>query len=247
MDLAERFQHLVDTPGVAPAAFALAFLAGAAHAVGPGHGKSLAAAYLIGSRGRARDAVVMGGAVALMHTFSVLVLAVAWTFLSLSDVVGLHTLTTVLQLAAGLLVVATGLWLLRRWVADWRASSGSAHGHGHGHGHGHAEPSTSRPSMVLLGISGGLVPSPSAFLALATGLFLGRAGFALLLVVTFGIGMAVVLVGVGLLALAGNNAVIRGAESRAALAVATRVAPILAASGITVMGGVIATLAVTSL
>lgn len=101
--------------------------------------------------------------------------------------------------------------------------------------------------MVLLGISGGLVPSPSAFLALVTGLFLGRSGFALLLVVTFGIGMAVVLVGVGLLALAGNNAVIRGAESRAALAVATRVAPILAASGITVMGGVIATLAVTSL
>ena len=65
MHLAERFQHLVDTPGITWAAFALALLAGAAHAVGPGHGKSLAAAYLIGSRGRVRDAVVMGGNVPL--------------------------------------------------------------------------------------------------------------------------------------------------------------------------------------
>lgn len=251
MDLSERFQNLVDTPGVAPAAFALAFLAGAAHAVGPGHGKSLAAAYLVGSRGRIRDAVAMGGSVALMHTFSVLVLAVAWTFLSLSDVIGLPTLTASLQLAAGVLVIATGLWLLRRWVRDWRSDAGHGHGHSHGHGHGHGHVddggTASRPSMVLLGISGGLVPSPSAFLALTTGLFIGRSGFALLLVITFGLGMAVVLVGVGLLALAGNNAVIRGAESHAALAIATRVAPILAATGITVMGGVIVAMGVTAL
>lgn len=88
----------------------------------------------------------------------------------------------------------------------------------------------------MLGISGGLTPSPAAFLVLVAGLFIGRAGFALLLVMAFGIGMAVVLFGVGLLALAGSSVIVRGAQSRAVLRLATRVAPVLAASGLTVAG-----------
>jgi ABC-type nickel/cobalt efflux system permease component RcnA len=114
MDLADRLQSLVNASGFAPAAFLFALLAGAAHAVGPGHGKTLAAAYLVGDKGRARDAVWLSGSVALMHTVSVLVIAICWTFYSLSDLVRLTTLTTVLQLAAGLLTVGTGVWLLRR-------------------------------------------------------------------------------------------------------------------------------------
>lgn len=239
--LTERLQGFVDTPGVAPLAFVIAFATGAAHALGPGHGKSLAAAYLIGSEGRVRDAAWLGASVAVMHTFSVLVIAVAWTFFSLSDLVRLESLTAGLQLVAGLVVIGAGLWLVRRHLRDHGG------GHGHGHGHGHGTDGTSRPGLMLLGVSGGLVPSPSAFFVLVTGLFLGRAGFALALVMTFGIGMALVLFAVGLLALAGTNVVTRAAESRAALRVATRIAPLLAAGSVTLLGGVITVLAARSL
>ena len=234
MSLADQLEGFLHSPGVPPPAFVLAFAAGAGHAVMPGHGKSLAAAYLVGERGRIRDAAWLGGSVAVMHTLSVLIIGVAWTFLSLAAFLQMEQVTTALQLIGGLLVVTTGVWLLRRHIHTHR-------GHGHGHGHGHAE--TSRPGLFLLGISGGLTPSPSAFLVLVAGLFLGRAGFALLLVITFGLGMAVVLFGVGLLAVAGSTVVVRGGQSHHLLELATRVAPLLAATGITLAGVVMTALA----
>ena len=240
--LADRMQGFVEAPGFTPIAFGVALLAGAAHALGPGHGKSLAAAYLVGSGGKVRDAAWLGVSVAVMHTFSVLVIAVAWTFFSLSDLVRMEQLTTGLQLVAGLLVVGLGIWLVRRHLRR-----GHGHGHAHGHGHGHDDSTPSRPGLVLLGISGGLTPSPAAFLLLVTGLFVGRSGFALALVLTFGLGMATVLFGVGLLALAGSSLVARASESRAVLRLATRVAPVLAACSITLLGGAITATAVLNL
>ncbi|MCZ7375060.1 HoxN/HupN/NixA family nickel/cobalt transporter [Micromonospora sp. WMMC250] len=238
--LSDRLQDIVNSPGVPPLAFVLAFAAGAGHAVAPGHGKSLAAAYLAGSRGRIRDAAWLGGSVAVMHTLSVLVIGVAWTFLSLSEVIRMQELTSWLQLGAGLIILATGLWMVRRHLHaaghDHSHSHSHSRSHGRSHGHGHGHEHGKRPGLFLLGISGGLTPSPAAFLVLATGLFIGRAGFALLLVLTFGLGMAVVLFGVGVLAVAGSSLVSRGAQSHAILGLATRVAPVLAASGITLFG-----------
>ncbi|MEV4346892.1 cobalt transporter [Actinoplanes sp. NPDC049596] len=302
--LSDRMQDLIHTPGVTPLAFLIAFLAGAGHAVAPGHGKTLAAAYLAGSRGRVRDAAWLGGSVAAMHTFSVLVIGIAWTFFSLSDLVRMEQLTTWLQVAAGLLIVATGVWMLRRHLsghhhhhhshshshshdhgAGQDHAAGPAHAVGHDHtvgldhavghdhaagsdhavghdlaaahdhaadhehadGHGHGHDHSRRPGLLLLGISGGLTPSPAAFLVLATGLFLGRAGFALLLVLTFGIGMAVVLFGVGLLAVAGSSLVTRSARTFTLLTRATKVTPVLAASGITLFGAGLVTIAAVHL
>ncbi|MGW3786684.1 HoxN/HupN/NixA family nickel/cobalt transporter [Micromonospora chokoriensis] len=243
--LSDRLQDIVHSPGVPPLAFVLAFAAGAGHAVAPGHGKSLAAAYLAGSRGRIRDAAWLGGSVAVMHTLSVLVIGVAWTFLSLSEVIRMQELTSWLQLGAGLIVLATGLWMVRRHLhaAGHSHDHSHSHSHSHGHGHTHSHEHGKRPGLFLLGISGGLTPSPAAFLVLATGLFIGRGGFALLLVLTFGLGMAVVLFGVGVLAVAGSSLVTRGAQSRAILGLATRVAPVLAAGGITVFGAGLVTVA----
>lgn len=246
-ELGGRLQEYVSSPGFAPAAILVALAAGAAHALAPGHGKTLAAAYLIGTEGKVRDALWLGSSVAVMHTLSSLVLAVAWTFFSLSDLIGLESLTTVLQLVAGVLVIATGIWLIRRHLTRPHSHSHShSHAHGHGHSHGHSH-GTSRPGLVLLGISGGLTPSPAAFLVLVTGLFSGRAGFALVLVICFGLGLGAVLFVIGLLALSGRNVVARATESRAILQAATRVAPVLAAGGITLLGCGISALAVQQL
>jgi ABC-type nickel/cobalt efflux system permease component RcnA len=239
----EGLVDLLSSPGFVPAALAVAFVTGAAHALGPGHGKSLAAAYLVGSEGRVRDAAWLGCSVAAMHTLSVLVIAVAWTFFALSDLVTLDSLTSTLQLVGGLLVVAVGVWLFRRHLRG----RDHTHGDGHGHGHGHQVASPGRPGLVLLGASGGLTPSPSAFLVLVTGLFTGRSGFAMVLVLAFGLGMAVVLFGVGLLAVGGRNVVVRASESRAVLALAARVAPVLAATSITTIGFAVAALAARDL
>ncbi|WP_034591031.1 HoxN/HupN/NixA family nickel/cobalt transporter [Hamadaea tsunoensis] len=243
--LADRLQDVIQSPGVPPVAFALAFAAGAGHAVAPGHGKSLAAAYLAGSRGKVRDAAWLGGSVAIMHTLSVLVIGLAWTFLSLQNVIRMQALTTWLELVAGLLVLATGVFLIRRRLPRRPVADGHTHRHwpwGKEHRHHHHDHSevdedpAPRPGLLLLGVSGGLTPSPAAFLVLVTGLFLGRPGFALLLVATFGLGMATVLFGVGLIAIGGSSVVRRGARSRTALRLATRVAPVLAAAGITLFG-----------
>lgn len=256
-EFGERLIGIVQSPGFVPLALVIAFVAGAAHGLAPGHGKSLAAAYLVGSRGRVRDAAWLGCSVAAMHTVSVLTIAVAWTFFSLSDLVSLERLTTGLQLTAGLTVIAVGLWLLRRHLR--RHDHGPAHSHGHehshdgvlghrdGHGHGDGRGSTSRPGLLLLGTSGGLTPSPAAFLVLVTGIFAGRAGLALVLVVCFGLGLAAVLFTVGLIALTGRALVVRAAGSRVLAHMATRVAPVLAACGITLIGVGISAAAVAGL
>ena len=96
-------------------------------------------------------------------------------------------------------------------------------------------------------MSGGLTPSPAAFLLLVTGIFAGRAGFALVLVVCFGLGLAAVLFTVGLMALTGRSLVTRAARSHALLQLATRVAPVLAACGITLIGVGISAAAVAGL
>ncbi|MEU2612122.1 sulfite exporter TauE/SafE family protein [Micromonospora sp. NPDC007271] len=241
----DRLIETVQSPGFVPLALVIAFVAGAAHGLAPGHGKSLAAAYLIGSRGRVRDAAWLGCSVAAMHTVSVLAIAVAWTFFSLSDLVSLERLTTGLQLAAGLTVVAVGLWLLRRHLSGHGHQHGHDHHHSHSHSHDHASPS--RPGLFLLGMSGGLTPSPAAFLVLVTGIFAGRAGFALVLVVCFGLGLAAVLFTVGLMALTGRSLVTRAATSHVLLRLATRVAPVLAACGITLIGVGISAAAVAGL
>ncbi|GAB7039279.1 MULTISPECIES: cobalt transporter [Catenuloplanes] len=262
--LSDRLQDLIHAPGVAPLAFVFAFLAGAGHALAPGHGKTLAAAYLACSRGRIRDAAWLGGSVAAMHTVSVLVIGVAWTFFALSDLIRMEELTTWLQIAAGVLVLGTGLWMLRRHLRGGHGHShphdhGHSHSHDHGpsgahdhdhahdHGHPHQHGDGKRPGLLLLGISGGLTPSPAAFLVLATGLFLGRAGFALLLVLTFGAGMAVVLFGIGVLAVAGSALVTRNARTHATLRLATRFTPMLAAGGITAFGAGMITVAAVHL
>jgi ABC-type nickel/cobalt efflux system permease component RcnA len=190
-----RLVALFDGRAVFWLALVTALAVGAAHAVAPGHGKSVTAAYLVGTRGRYRDALRLGLIVALMHTFSVLVLALLWVGLSSVASLGTRTVTAWMQVVAGLVVIAVGAHLLWRHLRKRR--------HHHHHSHDVPEDPWSRRGLVALGLSGGLLPSPSAFVVLVSGLLTGRALGAVVLVVAFGVGMAATLTAVGVLSLRG--------------------------------------------
>src|SRR3712207_9133421 len=105
---------------------------GGLHALTPGHGKTLLASYLVGSRGTVRHAVFLGGTVTFAHTASVI--ATGLLALLAGHLIVPDLLVPTLELGSGLLVVLLGARLIR---LRWR-SLRLGHDHGHEHGHGHA-------------------------------------------------------------------------------------------------------------
>jgi nickel/cobalt transporter (NicO) family protein len=192
--------------GFAVVALGLAVALGAAHALAPGHGKTVMAAYLVGLRGTPRQAATIGATVTLTHTAGVLVLGLV---LSTTRAVAPERLYPWFGLGSGLLLAAVGAALLGRALTSHRRHvqlhrrphhHGHRH-HDHGH-HDHAGPAgrpLGRRGLVVLGLAGGLVPSPSAVVVLLGGIALGQAWFGVALVVAYGLGMAATLTGVGLL------------------------------------------------
>ncbi|MFC9699767.1 hypothetical protein ACFTWD_03550 [Streptomyces sp. NPDC056943] len=241
---------LLDHGAALPVALLVAAAVGALHACAPGHGKSLAAGYLVGGRGRPRDAVWLGGIVAVMHTFSVTALAVGW-WLAANSTPDIAALTGWLQLIAALVVAGVGVGLLRRHLRhrkhhhqhDHHHDHDHDHDHDHEHGHSHHIPDAPTlltwRGLLLLGTSGGLLPSPSAFLVLLTGLLTGKLALALAMVAAFGLGMALTLTGVGLVVLRGRDALLDRVSRSPALRTWTLRVPLLAASAV-VAGGTVA-------
>ena len=220
---------------------------GAWHAVTPGHGKTLMAAYLVGTQGRPLHAVGLGLSVAFSHTLGIL--ALAGLIVGAQGVLPPDVVLRTTPLVAAVSVVAIGGWMLlgevrrrrgRRDLAGAMVSEdhhhddghGQAHehtddhDHGHGHGHDHAHETAAhdhlpapgehqhggvahthlpRPgstiswrSLFVLGLAGGLIPSASALLILLGSIAAGRPAFGFVLVVAFGLGMALVMGGIGL-------------------------------------------------
>jgi nickel/cobalt transporter (NicO) family protein len=257
----------------------LAIGLGAIHAISPGHGKTVMAAYLVGSRGSARHALVLGMTVTVSHTLGVLGLAAITLFAS--TLIPPERLYPILGVASATTVIVIGVWLLSNRLRIFRSGRArmalalahehehehehvddpeyspeyspehaSAHEHDHGHAdahdhdyghgahihaaveprhgadthvHGQAETPANEPrpgehshggrrhshlpasgtdltwrTLFTLGLAGGLVPSASALLLLLGSLAANRPAYGFVLVVAFGMGMAVVLSGVGL-------------------------------------------------
>jgi len=207
-------------------AVGLAF--GAVHALGPGHGKTVMAAYLAASRGRVRDAFALGGVIALLHTLSVLALGVLLFRIDRST--SSERVYPWLTLGSGVVVTAVAGWLLlRRWRGwtrlRWHGSGGPAaddgrtHDHDHhGHGHPHRLPSEVRPfspaGIVALGASGGIFPSPSAVVVLVSAFSLDRAVLGLVLVAAFSVGLALTLGAVGCSLVLGHHLLERRGSRR---------------------------------
>lgn len=110
-----------------------AAMLGGLHALEPGHGKTVVAAYLIGSKGRRTDAVLLGLIVTLTHTFSVILLAIAAKIASNRISLTEESLHGYLGLVAGLLILLVGFWMLMSRLR------GREPFHSHSHGHGHSD------------------------------------------------------------------------------------------------------------
>jgi nickel/cobalt exporter len=222
--------------GVVLLSLLVAVFWGAAHALSPGHGKSIVAAYLIGTRGTRRDAVVLGLTVTVTHTIGVFALGLIT--LSLSQFVVPEDLYPWLNLTSALLVVAVGLgvlsWRLREWRSPGRGHDHHEHPHRHHHHHDpahhhdhhhdpahhhdhHHDPahhhdhhehagSVGPRSLLGVGISGGLIPCPTALVVLLAAVSLHRVGYGLILILAFSLGLAATMTAIGFLAVTAKRA-----------------------------------------
>jgi nickel/cobalt transporter (NicO) family protein len=178
------------------ASIAAALFWGAAHALSPGHGKTIITAYLVGQRGTPRHAALLGLIVTITHTIGVFALGLAT--LALSQFVVPDRLYPWLNLVSGALVVGIGASVLRA-----RLRQRHLHAHGHDHHHEHRHDSGTGPSarsLVAVGVSGGLLPCPSALVVLLAAISLHRVAFGLVLIVAFSAGLALTITGIGLVA-----------------------------------------------
>jgi nickel/cobalt exporter len=186
--------------GVVLLSLVLALFWGAAHALSPGHGKAIVAAYLVGTRGTARHAALLGLVVTVTHTIGVFGLGLIT--LALSQFVVPSTLYPWLNLASALLVVSVGLTVLRSRVTHARAHRDGHDHHHHDHDHGYAG---GLRGLVATGISGGILPCPTALVVLLAAISLHRIGYGLLLIVAFSIGLATAVTAIGIVAVTAKS------------------------------------------
>jgi nickel/cobalt exporter len=172
------------------------FWLGAVHAATPGHGKTVSAAYLVGTRGRPTDALALGIFVTLAHTSGIIVFA---AIAAIGSTILSQRSESYVSLMTALLMVGVGVWML---AGRWRR-----HGHhtfvhepDHDHHHHVELPVGERPSWGLLlglGLAGGLLPDPAALAVLLAAIASGKLVLGLLTVLVFSLGFASVLVMVG--------------------------------------------------
>jgi ABC-type nickel/cobalt efflux system permease component RcnA len=212
----DPFAQLVGVQTLSPAVILFSLLAaafwGALHAFSPGHGKSVVAAYLVGSRGTARHAVYLGLTVTATHTIGVY--ALGFVTLLAAQYILPERLYPVLGIVSGLIVILIGavLFVARLRGADHHLHQHSDHSHALAHSHGahaHEHPHLQAPAtrrkpldmrgLLALGISGGLIPCPSALVVMLAAIALHRLEFGLILIVAFSLGLALVLTATGLL------------------------------------------------
>ncbi len=257
--LAELISVKELTLGGALLGLLLAAVLGGFHAMSPGHGKTVVAAYLIGSRGTAKHAAFLGLTVTLTHTAGVFALGLITLFAA--QYIVPERLYPILSFVSGAIVVVIGLSLFARRLGAALGFVEHEHGHDHAqaehaqldhthddataltHTHGGAEHSHLPPgtdgrrvtwrSLLALGISGGLLPCPSALVVLLSAISLHRVGYGMLLVVAFSFGLATALTSIGLLFVYARRWIDRPLQAAAGL---VRVLPALSAFVISCAG-----------
>ncbi|MFN8009672.1 MAG: hypothetical protein U0V70_22080, partial [Terriglobia bacterium] len=244
-------------------ALVAAFSLGAFHALSPGHGKTVVGAYLVGTRGTARHAILLGGIVTLTHTLGVFILGLVTLYLS--KYVLPEKLYPWLGFGSGLGVVVIGFSLFLQRYRNFYVHSHDGHSHSHRHAqphdhthehvqgtdnhshgplvhshggvtHSHDYSEVTMKDLLTLGITGGMVPCPSALVVLLGAISINRVGLGLLLIVAFSLGLALVLMAIGLMMIYARGFLERfSGEGRV-----WKVLPILSSLVVTGLGAVIA-------
>ena len=217
-------------------ALVISAVLGGLHALTPGHGKAVVAAYLVASKGRVIDAVFLGLVVTFTHTASVIALGLVALFGSKYFLP--EDIAPWLSVASGLLISILGLWLLRRNFRQYKQRQSVSHSHGatphthdhphdhgghhhndhphdhphdHAHGHHHHDHGDDGHShshvpdragfwgLLSLGVSGGIVPCIDALVGLLFAISMNRIVWGLVILCAFSVGLAAVLVAIGVL------------------------------------------------
>lgn len=270
----DRIKELINRPltlQLAIAALVVSFVLGGLHALTPGHGKAIVAAYLVGSKGRVIDAIFLGIVVTITHTFSVIALGVV---MLVAQEFAPEDIVPWLSLFSGVLIVGIGAWLLAKNMRQYYSGGAHSQAHGHphphphdhshdhshaddhdhghdgehghdhdhphaddhDHGHDHSHDDDSGHShdeahdhdhdhnhelthshggrththavpsertgfwgLLSLGISGGIVPCVDALIGLLFAISLGKLVWGLIILCAFSLGLAAVLVAIGIL------------------------------------------------
>ena len=193
----DRFTQLISTKqitwGFMILALGVAFAMGAVHALAPGHGKTVVAAYLVGSRGTPRHAVLLGAVVTTTHVAGVFMLGVIVLFLS--KYVVPDQLYPWLGFISGMMITLVGAQQFVQRYTIWKGDAREDD-------HTHAMPDKiTLGNLMAMGVSGGMVPCPSALVVLLGAIALGRVKLGLVLIIAFSFGLATVLIATGLLML----------------------------------------------
>jgi nickel/cobalt transporter (NicO) family protein len=179
---------------------------GAAHAFTPGHGKTMVAAYLVGERGTVWHAVTLGLTATIAHTGSVILVAVG--LFAFYGNTAPATAQGWLMLVGGLFIFVVGAWLFMqrlRGRADHVHLFGSDHTHGPDGSVAYHAPTKDGPKsnfgwvrVVLLGLGGGIIPCWDAVMMLLLAMAQGQIGLAIPLLIAFSVGLAAVMILLGL-------------------------------------------------
>ena len=183
--------------GVILTSLGLAFLFGAFHALSPGHGKAMVAAYLVGSRGTLKHALFLGGVVTITHTIGVFLLGIIT--LGAAQYVVPEKFYPILSGLSGLLIVIVGATLLWQRLQALREGEAEEGEEEEQHNPLPENAQVSLKSLLVLGVTGGIIPCPSALVVMLSAVALHRIAFGLCLIIAFSLGLAAVLTAIGML------------------------------------------------
>ena len=191
---------------------AVAVVLGVGHAFTPGHGKSIMAAYLVGSHGHIKDAFIMGLTTTATHTFSVILLGIIVMFFS--QFILPSTLYPLIARASAVLIICTGIYILysrihkRLHKNNFSEEENHTHSHAHGHSHSHhhhVHDQKTTAQAFWLAFSGGLIPCPAALTVLLGGISIGKIGYGIMMILVFSIGLGGALVLLGVLIISSQS------------------------------------------
>jgi high-affinity nickel-transport protein len=213
-----KFTELIQAEHLSPwflfTAALIAIGLGGLHALEPGHGKTIVAAYLVGSKGTARHAVLLGVIVTAAHTVGVFGLGAITLYASRYIVP--EQLYPWLGALSGITIAGLGCYMLLRRLTGTATDHSHAPGQAHGHwmflrrgsrkdGESNIErtgkvsaQTVSMTQLFTLGVTGGIIPCPAALIVLLSAFALHRIGLGFFLIVAFSIGLAAVLICFGM-------------------------------------------------